>query len=96
MAGKLFVIELIGSFFIISVWIIMRNIPKIEGVNDTLASVLKALTIGLATLSAITIGNSSDRDQILYIKNPEIKRVAGNLLALGNPTVALMRLFYSH
>ena len=35
----------------------MRNIPKQEGVNDTLASVLKALTIGVATLSVITIGN---------------------------------------
>jgi F0F1-type ATP synthase membrane subunit c/vacuolar-type H+-ATPase subunit K len=96
MAGKLFIIELIGSFFIISVWIIMRNIPKIEGVNDTLASVLKALTIGLATLSAITIGNSSDRYQEINIDKPEIKRVTGNLLALGNPTVALMRLIYSY
>ena len=38
----------------------MRNFPKIEGVNDTLASVLKALTIGVATLSGITIGNISD------------------------------------
>jgi hypothetical protein len=35
----------------------MRNFPKIEGVNDALSSVLKALTIGVATLSVITIGN---------------------------------------
>ena len=38
----------------------MRNFPKIEGANDTLASVLKALTIGVATLSGITIGNILD------------------------------------
>ena len=74
----------------------MRNIPKIEGVNDTLASVLKALTIGTATLSVITIGNTSNLDQYLNIVKPKTKIVTGNLLALGNPTVALMRLFYSH
>jgi hypothetical protein len=87
---------LIGSFFIVAVWVIMRNFPKIEGVNDTLASVLKALTIGVATLSAITIGNTSNQDK--YFDNKENKYfiVEGNLLALGNPTVALMRLFYSH
>ena len=53
---------MIGSFFIVAVWVIMRNFPKIEGVNDTLASVLKALTIGVATLSVITIGNTSNQD----------------------------------
>ena len=57
MAGKLFVIEFIGAFFLITVWLIVRNFPKIEGVNDTLASVLKALTLGVANLSLITIGN---------------------------------------
>ena len=87
---------MIGSFFIVAVWVIMRNFPKIEGVNDTLASVLKALTIGVATLSVITIGNTSNQDEYFDHKENKSIKVEGNLLALGNPTVALMRLFYSH
>ena len=74
----------------------MRNFPKIEGVNDSLASVLKALTIGVATLSLITIGNYSDDSQQLDVLKPKNVSYKGNFLALGNPTVALMRLFYSH
>jgi hypothetical protein len=96
LTGKLFIIELIGSFFFITVWIIMRNIPKIEGVNDSLASVLKALTLGVATLSCITIGNDSDNFFRLDALKSTKEVYDGNFLALGNPTVALMRLFYSH
>ena len=87
---------MIGSFFFITVWIIIRNFPKIEGVNDTLASVLKALTLGVATLTLITIGNHSDYSQELEVLKPKNTIYTGNFLALGNPTVALMRLFYSH
>jgi len=74
----------------------MRNFPKIEGVNDSLASVLKALTLGVATLSLITIGNYSDNSQSLDVLNPQKVTYSGNFLALGNPTIALMRLFYSY
>jgi len=74
----------------------MRNFPKIEGVNDTLASVLKAITLGVASLSLITIGNYSDNSNSLNVLNPQNVSYRGTFLALGNPTIALMRLFYSH
>ena len=44
----------------------------------------------------ITIGNYSDNSQSLEVLRPQTVSYTGNFLALGNPTVALMRLFYSH